>query len=188
MNFARSHSLASSHHSQRLTKQISSRLPSFSLVLLSVDMFSLTRRLTERKRFLDATFKAREQEKKEKDEAGLPPIFNKRAFAAKSVVITAKAREVMATNQDRLEDCSLHLSSVDIATVRDIVEGLRLVHRGIDYVKTCVAHCMTLEHHEAFRYVQKHPHEEFMSCYFILCGTVEATYDWSDSNSTQVRD
>lgn len=137
---------------------------------------------------MDATFKAREKEKKEKDEAGLPPIFNKRAFASKSVIITSKAREVMASNETRLLNHTLHLNPAELAAMRDLVEALRLVHRDIDYVKTCVSHCLTLENHDAFRYVQKHSHEEFMSCYFILCGTVEATYDWSDSTSTQVRE
>ena len=56
---------------------------------------------------------------------------------------------------------------------RCVIDGLKLVHHGYEYIKDCLAHVVTYEEHDTMQYITKEPHEQILSCYYILQGAVE---------------
>lgn len=109
----------------------------------------------------------------------LPPAFNKRLFASQgAVILTSESRRIMNTNKliKPGEDPPV-LSKSQLLAMRCVVDGLKLIHKGKDYVKDCLSHVITLESYEPFQYVTPKSHEECMSCYYIVNGAAEVTYD-----------
>ena len=84
------------------------------------------------------------------------------------------ARRLMARN-GRIrpgQDFQLFTKS-ELHIMRSVVDGLRLIHRGQDYVKDALSHVITMESYSPYQYIVKRPHEAQLSCYYILHGGVQ---------------
>lgn len=81
----------------------------------------------------------------------------------------------------------LFLTKSDVNSMRPVVEGLGLIHHGLDHVKDVLCHVVSLESYEPFQCVLKREGEPVLSCYYIIHGTVEATYSPSNGEAIQVR-
>ncbi|XP_064643008.1 uncharacterized protein LOC135497192 [Lineus longissimus] len=152
----------------------------------NINIVKVVKKAAERKRFAEATKKAREEEAARHTQLNLPPVFNKRHFCKGDVIVTSEARRIMVKNSLSFMTDDQPLTRNEISAMRCVVDGLRLIHKGVDYVKDCLAQCVTFEKHNPFQYVTKQQHESSLSCYYILHGSVEVTYDFSVSNSLQV--
>jgi CRP-like cAMP-binding protein len=148
-------------------------------------MITIVKKAAERRRFAEATKKAREAEAARHTQLNLPPVFNKRHFSKGDVIVTSEARRIMEKKSSSLLNDE-PLGRNEIAAMRCVVDGLKLIHKGVAYVKDCLAHCVTYESYKPFQYVTKQQHESSLSCYYILHGSVEVTYDFGVSNSLQV--
>ncbi|XP_056009226.1 uncharacterized protein LOC125666673 isoform X2 [Ostrea edulis] len=135
---------------------------------------------TERNRQLDGV--------EEKDERDLPPVFNKRLFVTQgAVIITKEARRIMARNTRCSPAENPTLTKSEMLTMRSVVNGLKLIHKGQDYIKNVLSRCVTLETYNAFQYVKKKYWEDMLSCYYIVHGAVEVTYDMSAAGQSSSR-
>ncbi|KAK3577915.1 hypothetical protein CHS0354_015465 [Potamilus streckersoni] len=118
----------------------------------------------------------------------VPPMFNKRLFASQggTVILTAEARRIMEKNKES-EFCKedRKLTKSELLTMRFVTEGLRLIHKGHDYVKDVLSHAVTYENLDAFSYVKTKPWEEILSCYYIVNGAVEVTYDMNATTGSR---
>ncbi|XP_076472776.1 uncharacterized protein LOC143302116 isoform X2 [Babylonia areolata] len=133
----------------------------------------------------------RERVAEENRDAEPVPVFNKRLFASHgSVVITAEARKLMARNaRARPTGPQQHvplMSKSELLSMRGVVEGLRLIHRGQDWVKDALSHVLTMETYSAYQYIVKRPNEALLSCYYILHGAVQVTYDMDVTETRNV--
>ncbi|XP_069112796.1 uncharacterized protein [Argopecten irradians] len=124
----------------------------------------------------------------EEDQKDLPPVFNKRLFATQgNVIITKEARRVMLRNAGSVQEgVERQLTKSELLSMRTVVEGLKLIHKGQDYIKDALSHVVTREEYDAFEYVVKKPWEDKLSCYYIVHGAVEVTYDMSSTESRNV--
>lgn len=135
---------------------------------------------TERNRQLDGV--------EEKEERDLPPVFNKRLFVTQgAVIITKEARRIMARNTRCSPAENPTLTKSEMLTMRSVVNGLKLIHKGQDYIKNVLSRCVTLETYNAFQYVKKKYWEDMLSCYYIVHGAVEVTYDMSAAGQSSSR-
>lgn len=118
----------------------------------------------------------------------LPPVFNKRLFASQgTVVLTSEARRIMEKNIRNRESSRFpYLSKKELMAMRSVVDGLKLIHNGQDYIKDVISHAITLETYTAFEYIVKRVWEECLSCYYIIHGAVEVTYDMRATESRNV--
>ncbi|XP_077998830.1 uncharacterized protein LOC144451802 [Glandiceps talaboti] len=160
-------------------------------------MHALIKQARERERFLRETEEARRRERerhKNREKLDLQPVFNKRLYAAKShIVITKDAQKIMARNRQSVmsEDASMadhKLTNLELLHMKFIVEGLTFIHKGLQYVTECLAHVVTLEKYDAFQYIEKLPNEDRISCFYILSGVVEVTYDPKTRSSFNAHD
>ncbi|KAK7473972.1 hypothetical protein BaRGS_00034801, partial [Batillaria attramentaria] len=138
--------------------------------------------------FFEGLGKMRERVAEENKDREPVPIFNKRLFAAHgSVVITAEARRVMAKNaRVRPGQYFPLMSKSELSAMRCVVEGLRLVHRGQDSVKDALSHVISFESYSPYQYIVKRPFEAQLSCYYILHGAVQVTYDMDVTETRNV--
>ena len=128
-----------------------------------------------------------EQEKTEKHDKNVPPVFNKRLYVTSgNVVITKEARRVMARNARYRPEEDPILTKSELRTMRSVVEGLKLIHKDQGHIKDAISHCVTLETYNTFQYVVKKQWEEVLSCYYIVHGAVEVTYDMRATASRSV--
>ncbi|XP_025080672.1 uncharacterized protein LOC112556157 isoform X2 [Pomacea canaliculata] len=138
--------------------------------------------------FFEALDKMRERAAESSKDRESVPIFNKRLFSAHgSVVITSEARRLMARNA-RLgpgEDYPL-MDKSELHTMRCVVDGLRLIHRGQDHIKDALSHVVTLESYSPHQYIVKRPYETQLSCYYIMHGAVQVTYDMDITETRSV--
>ncbi|KAL3860917.1 hypothetical protein ACJMK2_007012, partial [Sinanodonta woodiana] len=114
------------------------------------------------------------------NDSDVPPMFNKRLFASQggTVILTAEARRIMEkTKESEFSNEERKLTKSELLTMRFVTEGLRLIHKGHDYVKDVLSHVVTYENLDAFSYVKTKPWEDILSCYYIVNGAVEVTYD-----------
>ncbi|XP_074655671.1 uncharacterized protein LOC141909184, partial [Tubulanus polymorphus] len=159
---------------------------------LNSKMISLIKQLKERKQFIEATLKTREEDSQRalQQDGGIPPVFNKRFFSSKgAAVVTPEARRIMAENRKRItSDKVAPLSKSEMSAMRCVVDGLRMIHRDVDYVKDCVTHCLTYEKLPPFTYVTCMQHETCLSCFYLICGVVEVTYDASCDSGVSVHE
>ncbi|XP_033763742.1 LOW QUALITY PROTEIN: uncharacterized protein LOC117344960 [Pecten maximus] len=148
-------------------------------------MSQVVEHLVQIKRLNDEANPQREQEDDHKD---LPPVFNKRLFATQgNVIITKEARRVMVRNTKSVEEgVERTLTKSELLSMRTVVDGLKLIHKGQDYIKDALSHVVTMENYDAFEYVVKKPWEDKLSCYYIVHGAVEVTYDMSSTESRNV--
>ena len=79
----------------------------------------------------------------------------------------------MEKNAQKAHDEDHVLSKLEKSAMRCVTDGLSLVHMGYEYLKDCLAHVITYEEYNAYEYVVKRPHEDVLSCYYILHGAVE---------------
>lgn len=144
---------------------------------------------TDNKSFYDTMERNREHDgEEEKEEKDLPPVFNKRLFVTQgAVIITKEARRIMAQNARCSPDQDPSLTKSEMLTLRSVVEGLKLIHKGQDYIKNVLSRCVTLENYNAFQYVKKKPWEDTLSCYYVVHGAVEVTYDMSGAGQSSSR-
>ncbi|XP_067659092.1 uncharacterized protein [Haliotis asinina] len=142
----------------------------------------------ESQRFYEDYARQRDKDAEEYREKDPPPIFNKRLFVASgNVVITNEARRIMSRNGRARPNCEPEqLTKSDLMVMRSVVEGLKLVHKGHDYVKDALSHVITFETYGAFQYIVKRPYEDCLSCYYILQGGVEVTYDMKMAETRSV--
>ncbi|CAH1774693.1 unnamed protein product [Owenia fusiformis] len=162
----------------------------------SENMFNLIRKLQDRKKFNEETQKTREREQslakheeKTNQHGELPPVFNKRLFSSRgAVIITGAARKIMEQNAEILlnESDDRPISKHIVGTMRGVVDGLKLIHKDLDHVKEILSYVITYEKIKAFQYITKRTHEDMLSCYYIVHGSVEATYDVSSTTSNAV--
>lgn len=61
----------------------------------------------------------------------------------------------------------------ELHTMRCVVDGLRLIHRGQDHIKDALSHVVTLESYSPHQYIVKRPYETQLSCYYIMHGAVQ---------------
>lgn len=128
-----------------------------------------------------------EQQKTEKQDKNVPPVFNKRLYVTSgNVVITKEARRIMARNAKYRPQEDPNLSKSELRTMRSVVEGLKLIHKDQGHIKDALSHCVTMETYDAFQYVVKKQWEEVLSCYYIVHGAVEVTYDMRATSSRSV--
>jgi len=128
-----------------------------------------------------------EKQKEEKQDKNVPPVFNKRLFVTSgNVVITKEARRIMLRNSRYRNDEDPVLSKSDLRAMKSVVEGLKLIHKDQGHIKDALSHCVTLETYEAFQYVVKKQWEDVLSCYYIVHGAVEVTYDMRETASRSV--
>jgi hypothetical protein len=71
--------------------------------------------------------------------------------------------------------------------MRGIVDVLRLIHRGVDYVKDVLSHVVTIETYDPYSYVTAKDHEDVISCYYVVYGLVEVTYDSTECYASAVQ-
>ena len=124
----------------------------------------------------------------ERDERDFPPVFNKRLFVTQgAVIITKEARRIMACIAKCPSGKDPVLTKSELLTMRSVVDGLKLIHKGQDYIKNVLSRCVTLETYNAFQYVKKKHWEDILSCYYIVHGAVEVTYDMSGAGQSSSR-
>ncbi|XP_048250145.1 uncharacterized protein LOC124139092 isoform X2 [Haliotis rufescens] len=142
----------------------------------------------ESQRFYEDYARQRDKDAEEHREKDPPPIFNKRLFVSTgNVVITNEARRIMSRNGRVRPNCEPEpLTKSELMVMRSVVEGLKLVHKGHDYVKDALSHVITFESYGAFQYIVKRPYEECLSCYYIVQGGVEVTYDMKMAETRSV--
>lgn len=159
------------------------------------DMFDVVRAAREAKTFEeDAKYYHQVEKSVQEPENGdekkdVAPVFNKRLFASQgAVIITREARRIMAINAAANEKCDLDslLSKTEVQCLRCVVDGLKLVHKGQDFVKDVLSKVVSYEMYTAFQYVQTKPWEDNLGCYYILNGAVEVTYDLRSTESRNV--
>jgi len=78
------------------------------------------------------------------------------------------------------------LAKQELRSMRSVVEGLKLIHKNQDYLKDLLSHVVTLETYNPFQYVVKKHWEDSLSCYYIVHGAVEVTYDMKTTESRNV--
>ncbi|XP_062593062.1 uncharacterized protein LOC134254549 isoform X2 [Saccostrea cucullata] len=152
-------------------------------------MLTVVKDATDTKKFYETTERNRQYDGVEgKDEKDLPPVFNKRLFVTQgAVIITKEARRIMTRNASCSPDEDPTLSKSEMLTMRSVVDGLKLIHKGQDYIKNVLSRCVTLETYNAFQYVKKKSWEDTLSCYYIVHGAVEVTYDMSAAGNSSSR-
>lgn len=152
-------------------------------------MLTVVKDATNSKSFYDTMERNREHDgEEEKEEKDLPPVFNKRLFVTQgAVIITKEARRVMARSARCSPNEDPSFTKSEMLTMRSVVEGLKLTHKGQDYIKNVLSRCVTLENYNAFQYVKKKPWEDTLSCYYVVHGAVEVTYDMSGAGQSSSR-
>lgn len=152
-------------------------------------MLTVVKDATNSKSFYDTMERNREHDgEEEKEEKDLPPVFNKRLFVTQgAVIITKEARRVMARSARCSPNEDPSFTKSEMLTMRSVVEGLKLIHKGQDYIKNVLSRCVTLENYNAFQYVKKKPWEDTLSCYYVVHGAVEVTYDMSGAGQSSSR-
>ncbi|XP_019627929.1 PREDICTED: uncharacterized protein LOC109472585 [Branchiostoma belcheri] len=149
-------------------------------------MLKLVKKSIERNKFMKDLHSTREKNAERRARNEGPMVFNKRLFAAQgSVVITLEARKVMVRNAVSLDR---DLTASELLSMRPVADGLKLIHNGLKYVKDAISHVVTYESYDQDVYVTKQPQEDLLSCYYILSGSVEVTYDKPSRNSMQVHE
>lgn len=159
-------------------------------------MFEVVKAAREAKSFQeDAEFyrnierSMREREFDADDKKDSAPVFNKRLFASQgAVIITGEARRLMEENARANASCDVNhvLTKTEVQCLRCVVDGLKLVHKGQDFVKDVLSKVVSFETYRPFEYVPSKPWEEHLSCYYILNGAVEVTYDLRSKESRHV--
>ncbi|KAL5014036.1 hypothetical protein ScPMuIL_008306 [Solemya velum] len=154
-------------------------------------MLHVVKFAADTERFLQKTDDLRDVEKdvvETHTARDLPPVFNKRLFASQgTVVLTQEARRIMKKNiKHRESSNSLYLNKKELQCMRSVVDGLKLIHKGQDYIKDVLSHVITFETYNAFEYIVKRVWEECLSCYYIIHGAVEVTYDMRATESRNV--
>ncbi|KAK2143677.1 hypothetical protein LSH36_821g00036 [Paralvinella palmiformis] len=142
----------------------------------------LVKKVLEHQRFEDEIHRRREEELQDLSEVGneAPPVFNKHHYSAKgNVIITEAAREIMERNEKSFghSDSPHNLSPGELLVMRGVVDVLRLIHKGVEYVKDALSHVVTVELYQPHAYVAEKDHEHALSCYYIVYGQAEVTYD-----------
>nr|KAG5689789.1 hypothetical protein BaRGS_011590 [Batillaria attramentaria] len=162
--------------------------PARELQAEAVRLSNLVATAAQSQHFFEGLGKMRERVAEENKDREPVPIFNKRLFAAHgSVVITAEARRVMAKNaRVRPGQYFPLMSKSELSAMRCVVEGLRLVHRGQDSVKDALSHVISFESYSPYQYIVKRPFEAQLSCYYILHGAVQVTYDMDVTETRNV--
>ncbi|KAL4221673.1 hypothetical protein ACF0H5_019930 [Mactra antiquata] len=158
------------------------------------DMFGLVKAAKEAKEFKEESEQKRSLDKarntNETDEKkDVAPVFNKRLFASQgAVIITREARRLMNINASGNESCDLNsgLSKSELQCLRCVVDGLKLIHKGHDFVKDVLSKVVSYETYKPFEYVPTKSWEENLACYYILNGAVEVTYDLRSAESRNV--
>lgn len=152
-------------------------------------MIKVVKDATDSRSFYETMERNRQHDgEDEREERDLPPVFNKRLFVTQgAVIITKEARRIMARNARCSPDEDPSFTKSEMLTMRSVVEGLKLIHKGQDYIKNVLSRCVTLENYNAFQYVKKKPWEEILSCYYVVHGAVEVTYDMSGAGQSSSR-
>ena len=160
------------------------------------DMFNVVRAAKEARAFkedadfyrnIEKSVQTREFEAEEKKDAA--PVFNKRLFASQgAVIITAEARRLMDRNGRANARCDLscNLSKSEVQCLRCVVDGLKLIHKGQDFVKDVLSKVVSFEMYKPFEYVPTKSWEDHLACYYLLNGAVEVTYDLRSRESRHV--
>lgn len=110
------------------------------------------------------------------------PVFNKRVFKAQAgIVLTEEVLKILnrPTGQER--------SKTDLHKLKSVVNGLKDVHKDFQFIKDALSIVIGYEKVEANIEVKKQSTEKGMSCYYILTGSIEATYDINDSDFDEER-
>ncbi|KAK6176783.1 hypothetical protein SNE40_015017 [Patella caerulea] len=147
-------------------------------------MDKIVKAAKETHNFYESFTRHREKEKESDSETLL--VFNKRLFTShtSAVVITNEARKIMARNAaDGNEDFSRTLSRTELRAMKSVVDGLKLIHKGQDHVKDALSSVVTYETFNKHEYVTKSADESESSCYYVLNGAVEVTYDMNCGKS-----
>ena len=102
--------------------------------------------------------------------------------------MTQEARRLMFNNAkfNAEGDVDTPISKTDTHCLRCVTDGLKLIHKGQDFVKDVLSRVVTYEIYDAYQYVPKKPWEDALSCYYILNGAVEVTYDMRARESRNV--
>ncbi|XP_052819790.1 uncharacterized protein LOC128245627 isoform X2 [Mya arenaria] len=161
------------------------------------DMFAVVRAVKEARTFEEDTEFFRDiQKDMQQPEVGVKeekkdaaPVFNKRLFASQgSVIITQEARRLMARNSEANVRCDLNtqLTKSQITCLRCVVDGLKLIHKGQDFVKDVLSKVVSYEMYKAFENVPTKSWENELGCHYILNGAVEVTYDLKAVESRNV--
>ena len=109
-------------------------------------------------------------------------------FFSGNVIITEEARRLMFKNakENAIGNIDTPLRKNEIHCLRCVVDGLKLIHKGQNFVKDVLSTVVTYEVYDAFKSVPHKSWEESLSCYFILNGAVEVTYDMRARESRNV--
>lgn len=161
----------------------------------SQDMFDVVKAAKEAKTFREdeeyyhTIEKSIHEPEKDETQKEAAPVFNKRLFASQgAVIITREARRLMSKNDLANQQCALDsvLTKTEVQCLRCVVDGLKLIHKGQDFVKDVLSKVVSYEIYKAFEYVQLKPWEDHLACYYIINGAVEVTYDLSAAQSRHV--
>ena len=102
--------------------------------------------------------------------------------------MTQEARRLMHNNSraNASGDVETPVNKSDVHCLRCVTDGLKLIHKGQDFVKDVLSRVVTYELYDAFQSVPKKTWEDALSCYYILNGAVEVTYDMRARESRNV--
>lgn len=99
------------------------------------------------------------------------PIFDKRLYKAQAgITISKEAKEVLLRNATKTRN------DIDLHVIRSVVCGLKEIHKNFEFVKAALGCAVTYEEQESDTRVEKTEREVVLSCYYVLSGSVEATY------------
>ena len=104
-------------------------------------------------------------------------VFNKDIYKCHdAIIITDEARKVMSKGlgEERTEK--------ELRALRDVVAGMKLIHKGMQIIQESLCRVITYEKHGAEEVLYRKPWEKFMSCYYVLSGTVRILYEQPTMN------
>lgn len=104
------------------------------------------------------------------------PVFNKRVFKAQAgIVLTDEVLKILRQPYSRTR------TNDDLHKLKSVVNGLKDIHKGFQFIKDALSIVVGYEKIEANVYAQRQPKEKGLSCYYILTGSIEAVYDINNS-------
>uniref|UniRef100_A0A6P8I3F5 Uncharacterized protein LOC116298696 n=1 Tax=Actinia tenebrosa TaxID=6105 RepID=A0A6P8I3F5_ACTTE len=106
------------------------------------------------------------------------PVFNKRIFRAQAGIVLTD--EILAILNRPLREGR---SETELHKLRSVVNGLKDIHKGLQFIKDALCHVVGYEKVGPNVQVKKQSSETDLSCYYILNGSIEATYMISHGDS-----
>lgn len=108
------------------------------------------------------------------------PVFNKRIFRAQAGILLTE--EILAILNRPLREGR---SETELHKLKSVVNGLKDIHKGLQFIKDALCYVVGYEKVGPNVQVKKQSSEKDLSCYYILNGSIEATYVISNGDSDE---